>query len=313
MMRIIVVAGATATGKTALSLALVERFGGEIVNADSRQIYRGMDIGTAKPTAAEQARAAHHLIDIRDPDAGFSLAEFLELAHAAIAEVAARDKVPVVVGGTGQYVRALLEGWSGPAAPPDAGLRTALQQLAQDGGGRALYAELSERDPSMAEMIDPRNVRRVVRALEIIALTGRPASEQRGRGGPVFDALVLGLAVERHPLYQRIDERVDEMFSAGLVDEVAGLIRAGYGCWLPAMQSIGYREVCGYLAGDLTLDQAVERTKTGTHRLARRQAAWFRPADPAIRWLSADEGVPVEAATTLVEEWLRGHNSAATP
>ena len=302
--RLVFVVGPTAAGKTALAIALAERFGGEIINADSRQVYRGMDIGTAKPTPAELARAPHHLIDTRNPDETWSLGEFTEAASALIGDITGRGRMPIVAGGTGQYARALLQGWQAPDVPPDPALRADLLARAEAGQGSALHAELAERDPQAAAAIDPRNVRRVVRALEVVTLTGWPFSEQRRRGDLAFRPLVLGLAVERGRLYARIDERVEAMFAAGLVEEVRGLLARGYLCDLPALSSIGYAEVCGLLAGALTLAETIARTKTATHRLVRRQAAWFRSADPTIHWLDANEGPPVEQATALVRDFL---------
>jgi tRNA dimethylallyltransferase len=303
---IVVVVGPTASGKTALAVELAERFGGEVVNADSRQVYRFMDIGTAKPTAAERVRAPHHLIDIRNPDEPFGLADFLDAARQAIGDITSHGRLPIVAGGTGQYVRALLDGWQAPRVPPDPALRAALTALAEVEGADALHAELSAVDPVAAAGIDPRNVRRVVRALEVVRRSGRPFSEQRRKGKPPFRALVLGLALSRETLYARIDRRVDAMFAAGLVEEVQGLLARGYGCALPALNSIGYVEVCGFLAGHLTLSEAVVRTKTGTHRLARTQGAWFRRSDPAIHWLDAEARLPIEQAAAIVDVFLSG-------
>lgn len=300
---IIVVLGPTASGKSALALALAERFGGEIVNADSRQVYRWMDIGTAKPTPEERARVPHHLIDIRTPDQPFGLAEFLVEAGQAIGDITARRRLPVVCGGTGQYVRALLQGWQAPAVPPNAALREALTFRAEREGGAALHAALAAADPEAATLIDARNVRRVVRALEVISATGRPFSAQRGRGAPPYRSLVLGMALGRTALYDRIDRRVEAMFAAGLVAEVERLAALGYHCDLPAMNAIGYVEVCRLLAGDLSLAAAMEQTKTGTHRLARTQGGWFRRADPTIHWLDAEAGPPVDSAAVAVQQW----------
>ncbi len=305
---IVAVVGPTAAGKTALATTLAERCDGEIVNADSRQVYRGMDIGTAKPPPDIRARVPHHLIDIRDPDEPFGLHDFLLLADAAIRDIARRGRLPLVVGGTGQYVWALVEGWRAPPVPPNPTLRAELAERAAREGAAALHAELAALDPDAARTIDPRNVRRIIRALEVIRATGRPFSAQRGKAPP-YRALLIGLRVSRETLYRRIDERVEEMFASDLVEEVRRLVAAGYRCDLPAMRSIGYAEVCGYLRGELTLAEAVARTKTATHRLARMQANWFRPTDPRIHWLDAEAGLPVEPAADLVHRFRSGELS----
>jgi tRNA dimethylallyltransferase len=285
--RLIAIAGATATGKTALAVALAGQLGGEVISADSRQVYRGMDIGTAKPTAAEQARARHWLIDAIAPDETFTLASFLDLARAALDDVWSRGRLPIVAGGTGQYVWALLEGWRVPRVPPDAALRTELEALAAREGATAVAAELRRIDPASADTIDAANVRRVIRAIEVTRATGRPFSEWRQRDEPAFDARVIGLRMERAALYARIDARVDAMLAAGLVDEVRRLNAGGYGCDLPAMSGIGYRQICEHLRGECTLVEAAARIKTETHRLARMQHTWFRDDDPRITWLDA--------------------------
>jgi tRNA dimethylallyltransferase len=284
---LIAIVGATATGKTALGIDLARALDGEIVNADSRQVYRGMDIGTAKPSPAEQSEAPHHLIDVVDPDEPFTLARFLSLANAALEDIWSRGRQPIVVGGTGQYVWALLEGWRVPRVPPDRELRARLEALAARYGADALVSELLDVDPVSAIAIDPRNVRRVIRAIEVTRATGRPFSAWQRKEAPAFEASIIGLRMEREALYCRIDQRVDAMMAAGFVDEVRRLNAAGFGCDLPSMASIGYRQVCAHLRGEVPLADAVTRIKTETHRLARMQRTWFREADPRIHWLDA--------------------------
>ena len=303
--RLIAIVGATATGKTALSIELARRFDGEIVNADSRQVYRGMDIGTAKPAAHEQRAARHWLIDVVPPDGPFTLAAYLDLAGAALADIASRGKIAIVVGGTGQYVWALVEGWRVPRVPPDRPLRAQLEALAEREGAAALFALLRAEDPVSAETVDFRNVRRVIRAIEVTRATGRPFSAWREkRPADAAPAAVLGLRMDRDVLYRRIDERVDAMIAAGLLDEVRGLNAAGYGCDLPALGSIGYRQICEHLAGACPLAEAVARIKTETHRLARMQHAWFRESDPRIRWLDAASPTATDDAAVLGERAL---------
>ncbi len=285
--RLIAIIGATATGKTALAIELARALDGEIINADSQQVYRGMDIGTAKPSPEERAAVPHHLIDILNPDEPYTLAQFLDLANAALEDIWSRGRRPILVGGTGQYVWALLEGWRVPRVPPDSDLRARLEAIATQQGHDALMAELRAIDPASANAIDARNIRRVIRAIEVTRATGQPYSAWQQKATPAFDATVIGLRVERSELHRRIDGRVDGMMAAGLSDEVRRLNTAGYGCDLPSMMSIGYRQICAHLAGSLSLDDAVAQMKTETHRLARMQHTWFRPADRRIHWLDA--------------------------
>ncbi len=286
---LIAVVGSTASGKTSLAIELAQQLDGEIIGADSRQVYRGMDIGTAKPTAGEQHAARHHLIDIVAPDEPFSLADWLELARAALDDIWSRGKQPLLVGGTGQYVWALIEGWRVPSVPAQNGLRAEMEaRPAAD-----LAAELRRVDPEAEKFIDPRNVRRVIRALEVQETTGKPFSYWRAKEPPEFETTVIGLHLPREELYGRIDRRVDAMVESGLVAEVRGLLDRCYGRELPAMSGIGYREMCEYISGEIDLALATERTKTGTHRLARHQHAWFKAADARIRWVEAES--PEEA------------------
>jgi tRNA dimethylallyltransferase len=300
--KLIAVVGPTASGKTALAVSLAQRLPGhtfEAINADSRQVYRHMDIGTAKPAAEEQAALPHHLIDVIYPDEPFGLASWLEMANEALASVWGRGHVPLLAGGTGQYVWALLEGWRVPKVPPQEDLRRQLQERPPED----LLAELRRIDPESEAYIQPRNVRRIVRALEVYHATGKPFSHWRTRELPRFDWLALGLRLSRPDLYQRIDRRVDAMFTAGFLDEVRRLREMGYACGLPAMSGIGYAEVCRHLDGELSLEDAIEHTKTATHRLARHQNAWFKATDERIRWLDAGGG---GEAARIVEEFLDG-------
>jgi tRNA dimethylallyltransferase len=297
--KLIAVAGATATGKTALAVALARWLGGEIIGADSRQVYRGMDIGAAKPAPEEQAAARHHLIGVAAPDEPFSLGAWLGLAREALEDVWARGKQPLLVGGTGQYVWALLEGWRVPRVPPDERLRAELEAR----GAEQLLRDLREADPEAETYIDARNMRRVVRALEVYLATGRPFSYWRQKEPPPFGALVIGLRLDRDALYRRIDRRVDRMVEEGFVDEVRGLLQAGYGRGLPSMSGIGYREMAGYLAGESSLESAVARTKAGTHRLARHQNSWFKAGDGRIHWIAAGDGA-AEEALRIAQEFL---------
>jgi tRNA dimethylallyltransferase len=274
-------------GKTALAVALARQLGGEIVSADSRQVYRHMEIGTAKPTAAEQAAARHHVIDIRDPDEEFSLATYQELAGSAIDAIAGRGRAPLLVGGTGQYLAALLEGWQIPRVPPHPELRAALEREAAELGAVALHARLAAVDPTAAAQIPAANVRRVVRALEVYTVSGQPISAQQTREPPPFAIRTIWLTRDRTELYARADARVDAMVAAGLVDEVAGLVAHGYGWDLPSMSSLGYLQLRPYLEGAASLADCLERLKFDTHAFIRRQDSWFRRLPNLEVWTPA--------------------------
>lgn len=297
--KLIAIVGPTAAGKTPVAVELARGLGGEIIGADSRQVYRRMDIGTAKPAPEERAAARHHLIDVVDPDGEFSLGRWLELAQATLEDIWSRGRQPLLAGGTGQYVWALLEGWRVPRVPPQDGLRRALAERPPE----SLLAELRRTDPEAERYIDPRNVRRVIRALEVHRATGRPFSYWRTKEPPGFDSLVVGLRLARDELYARIDRRVEAMVGAGLEDEVRGLLARGYSPGLPSMSGIGYREMCEYIAGETSLPAAVSRIKTGTHRLARHQNSWFKAGDPRIHWIAAAETAG-EEASRLAREFL---------
>ncbi|NOY97681.1 MAG: tRNA (adenosine(37)-N6)-dimethylallyltransferase MiaA [Chloroflexi bacterium] len=301
---LIVLIGPTAVGKTELSLQLAEQLGGEIVSADSRLFYRGMDIGTAKPTPGERARIPHHLIDVADPDQTWSLAVFQIAARAAIAEIHARGNLPFLVGGTGQYVRAVTEGWTPPAQAPDPGLRTVLEALAQAASPSWLHEKLAVLDPAAAEKIDPRNVRRTIRALEVIFGTGRRFSEQRGRGDSPYRLLTIGLRRPRPELYARVDARIEAMFANGLLDEVRGLLEKGYSPNLPSLSAIGYRECTAILQGEMTREEAVTQIKRATRVFVRRQANWFKENDPNIRWFDAGEEGLAANVEAVIRAWL---------
>ncbi len=280
---LIALLGPTAAGKTALSLALAERFDGEIVSADSRLIYRGMDIGTAKPSAAEQARIPHHLLDVTTPDRPLSLAEYQGLAYVAIDDIHQRGRVAFLVGGSALYVRAVTEGLRIPEVPPNPVLRAELEAFAKAEGHAALHRRLAELDPASAQQIDGRNVRRVVRALEIVLESGQPKSALEGADPPAYGILRLGLEVGRETLHARIVARVHQMIQAGLADETARLLAAGYAANLPALTSLGYREMGQHLRGELSLDEAIERICIETNRFVRHQSTWFRRME-GVEW-----------------------------
>ncbi len=293
--RLVAIVGPTATGKSDIALELARSHGGEIVNADSRQVYRGMDIGTAKPPLEARRKVRHHLYDIADPGDAYSLALYTKQAREVLEGLWARGSFAWLVGGTGQYIWALLEDWTVPEVPPDEPLRQQLSERAESEGPAALHAELASIDPVAADRIDANNVRRVVRALEVHRHTGRPISEWQQKGEPDFEFLLFGVDLPNAELEPRIDARVDAMFEAGFVDEVRSLLDGGLAADAPAMSAIGYREVARHIAGELTLDQARDETIRATRRLVRRQRQWFRADDPRIRWVRDAQDIDLEA------------------
>jgi tRNA dimethylallyltransferase len=300
---LILLIGPTAVGKTELAIQLAARLNGEIVSADSRLFYRGMDIGTAKPTSEERARVPHHLIDVANPDETWSLAVFQQKAMEIIADIHSRSKLPFLVGGTGQYVRAVTEGWAPPEVEPDERLRGELEKMKEEKGADWLHAKLHMLDPQAAEKIDARNVRRTVRALEVILTTGRPFSGQRRQSTSPYSLLTIGLKRPREELYQRIDERIEAMFAAGFLDEVQTLLHKGYSPELPSMSAIGYREAIRVLKGQMSIEQAKVEMRRATRVFVRRQANWFKEEDPNIHWFEADR----ENVADLIENFIRVH------
>jgi tRNA dimethylallyltransferase len=297
--RVALLVGPTAAGKTAAALELGRRLPVEIVSADSRYLYRGMDIGTAKPTPAERAAVPHHLIDVTTPDQPWSLAQYQTAALAAIESILARGQLPLLVGGTGQYIRALVEGWQPPPGDPGGQVRVDLEALLARSGPQALAKRLREVDPASAAVVDVRNPRRVLRALEVALMTGESFVSQRRKSPPPYTFHWLGLILPRPALYARIDARIDAMLAAGLVAEVKGLVAQGYTWELPAMSALGYRQIGAHLRGESTLDEAVVQLRRDTRTFVRRQANWFKASDPAIRWIEAGEG----AAEVLVQHF----------
>jgi tRNA dimethylallyltransferase len=309
---LIAIVGPTAAGKTALAVRLAEAVGGEIVSADSRQVYRGMDVGTAKATPEEQSRVRHHLIDVLNPDESLTLAQFQEFAYSTIDDILGKGRVPFLVGGTGQYVMAVVEGWKVPRVPPDDELRRQLYREVEAEGAESLHNRLSTLDPVAAARIDPRNVRRVVRALEVCLITGRPISEQQIKSPPPYRLLMIGLDLPRSELYRRIDERVDRMIESGLEDEVRRLAAMGYGFDLPAMSGVGYGQFAPYLGGEGSLADVAREIKRATRRFVRHQGNWFRRNDGRIHWLDATHE-PTMAALRLICGFLEPLDDAPEP
>ncbi len=283
---LIAILGPTAVGKSSLAIKLAQEFRGEIVSADSRQVYRGMDIGTAKPTRQDQALVPHHLIDLVNPDENFTLAQYQQFAYQTIAAIHARGNVPFLVGGSGLYVRAVLEGLTIPRVAPNPARRRELEQQSPE----RLYARLQKLDPIAASKIDPRNTRRVIRAVQVCEATGGPISVLQSQNPPNYRVLRIGLTMPREQLYERINARVDEMIARGLVDEVRGLIEQGYALDLPSMSGLGYRQIAMYVKGEIDLEEAVRLLKRDTRRFVHHQYSWFRIDDERVTWFDVSVG-----------------------
>jgi len=302
---LIIILGPTAVGKTKLSIELAQQLNGEIIGADSRQIYRYMDIGTAKPSPEEQAQVPHHLIDIIDPDYNLSVAEFQDMAYQKINDLHNQNKLPFLVGGTGQYISAVAEGWSIPRVPPNPEIRAELEAYVIEHDAQALHEQLQQVDAVTAEKIHPNNVRRVIRALEVYRVTGEPISKLQVKKPPPYRILTLGLKLDRNILYPRVDKRVDTMIEQGFIEEIQKLLDMGYSRTLPSMTGLGYLEIAEYLLDEEPLDEAVQKTKFSTHHFIRRQDVWFRGHDNGILWHNVEE-LDVNIIEQSICDWLEG-------
>ena len=300
---LIVILGPTAVGKTKLAIELAQSIGGEIISADSRLFYRGMDIGTAKPSRQELHTVPHHLIDISDPDERWSVARFQDETNQIVKEISGRGNLPLLVGGTGQYLRAVTQGWQVPELPPNKSLRAALNRWAEEIGPQELYNRLAVIDPEAAEKILPQNVRRTVRAFEVIFHTGKLFSAMKKKGEVPYRILQIGLIRPREILYQRVDQRLDLMIREGFVEEVKRLLAMGYHQSLPSMSAIGYAQIAAHLEGDISLEDAVKEIRRITRVFIRRQRNWFKPDDPEIYWFDLEiDGI--DEIRVCVEDFL---------
>ena len=298
MKKIVAIVGPTGIGKSNLAFHISQGIYSEIISADSRQVYRRMDIGTAKPSKDEMSLIPHHLIDIINPDESFSLADYQQQCNAYIEDIFGRSRLPLLVGGSGQYVWAIIEGWNIPKVIPDIEYREALEKKAAEIGKEELFRELQLADPEAAARINPSNVRRVIRALEIAGSTKDYKSRQRHKK-PIYNALIIGLTTSRDELYRRIDSRVDSMIEKGLVDEVKELIEKGYSLDLPSMSGIGYKQVGMFLKGEIPLESAIMQIKYETHRYVRSQYNWFKLKDDRIKWFDVQNDIEFEIIKTI--------------
>ena len=306
--KLVVIVGPTAVGKTDLAIELAEALNAEIISADSRYFYQGMNIGTAKPDTDQLARVKHYLIDVADIKENWSLAVYQRSVKDAMDEIISKGKVPLLVGGTGQYIRAIIEGWQIPAKAPDPDLRNVLEIMSQRLGAEELHKMLSIIDPTAAKNIDFRNKRRTIRALEVILHTGRKFSDQRKKGSLDFVYKIVGLNRDRSQLYDRIDKRIEEMFKRGFISEVKALLDQGYSIQDPPMSAIGYHEVIQYIEGSMGLQECIERIKKRSREFVRRQANWFKSTDERISWfdVSTNRKNEIIAFIKSPDGWISG-------
>ncbi len=286
---VLLIVGPTGVGKTSLAIELAKQINGEIISADSRYLYKGMDIGTAKPTADQIASVTHHLIDVAEPDENWSLARFVEKTLELIDEIHNRKRIPIISGGTGQYIRALTEGWKIPEFDADQNLRKVLYQWGEEIGTQGLHEKLRVIDEAAADNIDASNMRRTIRALEVIFATGKRFSDLRRKDGPAHKYWIIGLSLEREELYKRVDTRIDQMITQGLEDEVRTLLTRGYSVDLPAMSAIGYREMIRFIHKEIDIETARVLMRRNTRHLVRRQANWFKSSNPEIHWYAVND------------------------
>lgn len=296
---LVVIVGPTAVGKTELAIEVAERIEGEIISADSRLFYRGMDIGTAKPSLADRNRVQHHLIDVANPDETWSLAVFQQAVRKKIEDIWVKQKIPMVVGGTGQFIRAIIEEWDIPAQAPNEQLRTILDRWGREIGPIDLHHKVAILDPEAAKIIEPNNQRRSVRALEVMLLTGERFSDQRKKKTSRYDICQIGITRPRDELYRRVDDRIDQMIAGGLLEEVKVLLAKGYNPDLPSLSAIGYREIISVIQGKICLEDAMVLMKRYTRRFIRRQANWFKDSDPTIKWFRADSKIVAEVTSYI--------------
>lgn len=301
---LIVILGPTGVGKSKTAVTLAERFNGDIINADSRQIYKYMDIGTAKPPAKDLAKIPHHLLSIINPDENYSLALYQKMAGDAIIAIHKKGKLPLLVGGSGQYIKAFTEGWQIPKIPPDYELRKELEARAKEEGSLKLYEELQRLDPDAAKSIDYKNIRRIIRAIEACKHSSTKFSTLRRKNPPPYKILKIGLTIERFNLYNVVDKRVNEMLGSGLIEEIKHIQSLGYSLELPSLNTIGYTEIGAYLKGEMSLDEAIQKIKYKTHRYIRQQYAWFKLSDESICWFDVQNPDTNDKIISIVQDFI---------
>ena len=305
--KILVIVGPTASGKTRMAVELAQRHNGEVISADSMQIYRTMDIGTAKPTQEEMGDIPHHMIDVADPEEDFSVARYVEMAARCVDDVLERGKLPIVAGGTGLYIDSLLSGRTFAPFSPDSALRGQLERELAEKGGQAMLEELAQVDPEAAQRLHPNDHKRIIRALEVYRSTGKTITQHNRETQsipPRYDALTIGLAFQdRQAMWRRIDQRVDEMVAAGLEDEVRRLLTSGISPKCTAMQAIGYKEFTQALSGEMTWKEAAEVVKLRSRQYAKRQLTWFG-RNPNTRWIRWDDPPDFERGRRASTEYL---------
>ena len=302
--KLLMVVGPTASGKSGLAVHLAEALNGEIVSADSRSFYKELNIGVAKPDRVERERVPHHLVDVTTIDEPWSLGEFQKASNDVITFIHSKGKLPILVGGTGQYLRAITQGWQVPEPVGDEKLRIAIEGWGDAAGFDMLHTKLKLVDPEAANSIDYRNHRRLIRAFEVIFLSGRRFSEMKRSGESAYDLFSIGLDWPRDKLYARVDARIQNMFESGLVGEVHDLVAAGKEAQLRRIGVIGYTEVLDYLAGEMSLDACIQLIRRNTRKFIRHQANWFKPSDPAIHWLKATDPDLLQNALGQIQNWL---------
>ena len=300
----IAIVGPTASGKTQLALDIAKRFDVEVVSADSRQVYRGMDIGTAKPSKENQGQVKHHLLDTVYPDEEYNLFLFLKQARVAIHDIRSRGKIPLIVGGTGQYFWGLINGCQTPEAPPNEGVRSRLRRIVDTQGPNTIWQLLRDIDPESATSIHPNNVRRVIRALEIYQHTGIPMSQVNQKRAATETTLIIGITQDRNILYEKIDARVDMMINMGWIEEVKLLMDQGYDSGLPSMSGLGYKEIASHIINGESIEEVIKDIKYSTHHFAKSQGSWFKINDDRINWINATKPSMLDDALDLISQFL---------